>query len=215
MRQLVFAVILSSGAIVSSIFVKYSVSMWMGKSGLVDLSSYLVEYCNLVTLVSAICLLMTIIMLQKKSEIICVIQSVLCFVVACAELYVGFLLVLDPKAFLASFAWKWEDNVGSRQVERIEKRFKCCGFIKPGQFNRTSSACKLRHPHGCLSALHSELGNAIYNTGITILGECIAHIFCVVISWVDLNRDDTNSYAGLNALEEDDGQRQAFISERK
>lgn len=215
MRQLFFAVILSGGAVVSSIFVRYSASMWMGKSGLVDLSTHLVDYCNAAIVISVLSLLLTAIMWQRKSEFICILQSFLYGTVACAELYVGFLLFSEPKAFLASFAWKWEDNLGSRQVERIEKRFKCCDFIKPGQFNRTSAACKLRHPHGCLSALHGQLSDVIQNTGLAILGEFIAHLSCIVILWVDLNRRDGKPYPILNTMEENNGQIEAFIRERK
>ena len=102
------------------------------------------------------------------------------FLAALTNFYFGCQLFYDPESFFISLTDVWIENLNTKQINLIERKLKCCGFHRVGEYPK--DRCKESLYSACFPAMKNAYLENMKNGGFTYLS--LSCVFCLLIAFV-------------------------------
>ena len=171
---------LAGFGLLASIVSHVYVSAWLYSSGLYYLSQRL-YYLSIYTIISfSICLFAGGIFILLKNVTSYYLFLMTAFLAFLTNFYFGSQLLYDPESFFISLTDVWVENLNSKQLNLIERKLKCCGFHRVGEYPKDK--CKESYYTACFPAMKDAYLDKMKNGGFTYIS--ISIMFILLIAFV-------------------------------
>ena len=198
-KEFLLTIILQSSILVVALLNVFSTHKWLFKSGLNLLTRSPMQIL-FTSLLASLCTLLLVFFFSKKRKLayptISLIYSIPCSIL---EFMFFRLLTFNIEKFFGLQMAKWSDNYQSREVQELEKLFKCCGYFVYNEY--PSTFCPYAtgteaHPPPCMQQLIKAFEKPLHGCGIVFLTIGIARIISSISFLLSYNPDEDSSNTG-------------------
>lgn len=198
-KELLFSFILQSLITIVGLFGAINTHGWLLKSGLFLLTRSPLKIL-FTSILASLCTLLLIFFFSKKCKLAYPVISLL-FSIPCSILEIMFfrMLVFNIEKFFGLQMAKWSDNYQSREVQELERIFKCCGYFVYNEYPSTFCSYATgteAHPPPCMQQMIKSLRKPLLGCGIVFLVIAVLRVLSSVSFILSYSHDNQSSNTG-------------------